>query len=126
MPRVSHCKSCESCIYKMDHHCVWTQNCIGYRNQKSFYLFCVYMLIGDLIFWFFTLKTYATLSDSDNFFDFFPTIVYIWWGFTCFSAFSIGIMLFGLAFSQMMFILVNYTTLDFIKTKKRFTMPLCC
>ena len=29
----------------MDHHCFWINNCIGYRNQKSFILFLVYTAV---------------------------------------------------------------------------------
>lgn len=27
--RAHHCRHCGSCVLKMDHHCVFTQNCIG-------------------------------------------------------------------------------------------------
>jgi len=40
----------------MDHHCIWTQTCIGFSNQKSFYLFCMYMTMGVMQFWYFTVR----------------------------------------------------------------------
>ena len=35
-PRTFHCEVCQHCVLKGDHHCFWTGNCIGLRNQKFF------------------------------------------------------------------------------------------
>jgi palmitoyltransferase ZDHHC2/15/20 len=41
-PRSHHCSTCKRCFLKMDHHCVWLDNCVGFGNYK--YFFC-------LLFW---------------------------------------------------------------------------
>ncbi len=34
--RAFHCKNCKRCIRKMDHHCFFINNCIGYSSYKFF------------------------------------------------------------------------------------------
>ena len=42
--RVFHCKYCNLCILRHDHHCPWLSNCIGIYNRKKFLLL---VLIGN-------------------------------------------------------------------------------
>jgi len=44
--RCHHCRKCESCVLRMDHHCPWIDNCIGFRNYKFFFLTVLYSSVA--------------------------------------------------------------------------------
>lgn len=46
--RSHHCKECGRCVDRLDHHCPWIDNCVGLKNQRSFYWF-ILVLFAALV-----------------------------------------------------------------------------
>ncbi|KAI8938443.1 hypothetical protein NX059_004335 [Plenodomus lindquistii] len=48
--RSKHCKRCERCVAKTDHHCPWVNNCVANNNHRHFVLYIVSLEIGIVMF----------------------------------------------------------------------------
>ncbi|KAJ1504575.1 palmitoyltransferase swf1, partial [Coelomomyces lativittatus] len=42
--RSKHCSMCKGCIMRLDHHCVWINNCVGHKNIHYFIYFLASIL----------------------------------------------------------------------------------
>lgn len=51
--RCHHCSRCDKCILKMDHHCPWFPICIGFKNQRFFIQFLIYVTTYSVVMLFF-------------------------------------------------------------------------
>ncbi|KAM4019512.1 palmitoyltransferase ZDHHC12 [Anomaloglossus baeobatrachus] len=43
--RARHCKSCQRCVRRYDHHCPWIENCVGEKNHRVFILYLALQLL---------------------------------------------------------------------------------
>ena len=122
--RAHHCRICGKCTLKMDHHCHWIANCVGYYNQKNFYQFLFYSTFGDLIGFFLLVIRFldCKLSIKENI----PndvkiksplTLVYYLWEpinitIAIFCSFAMTISIGTLFYKQTWMLLLNQTTID--------------
>ncbi|KAH7649641.1 binding protein [Cryptosporidium bovis] len=57
--RAHHCSDCGYCVQRFDHHCVWIDSCVGYGNQRSFFLFLSF-LMASFIWYYYLLRHYCS------------------------------------------------------------------
>jgi len=111
--RCHHCSQCKRCVLKMDHHCPWVNNCVGFHNYKFFVLFLTWTCITGYYVSFCFLRAMIKLFLQGN-----PnTDIYLIVTFILCAVFAFGLSLF--AGTHYFYTARNVTTIEVLEKSIR-------
>lgn len=103
--RSHHCSVCGKCILKMDHHCPWFSECIGFKNYRYFIQFLIYCEVYLI---------YVTWMSGWILLEFF---LYDKYPIKDFSFHILFVFCLGMVFTFCIFIFGGFTVYQLLKNK---------
>ena len=61
--KIYHCKYCNVCIEKCDHHCIWIGKCVGKKNMFYFQLFITNVILVYVYIIFIVIYEFINVKD---------------------------------------------------------------
>ncbi|XP_077334809.1 palmitoyltransferase ZDHHC12 isoform X2 [Lithobates pipiens] len=107
--RARHCKSCNRCVRRYDHHCPWIENCVGEKNHRVFMLYLVVQLV--VLLWAFRLAWSGFHSEA-TWSEWLRINIFLLLAFILISIVTVVVCL--LIVCQLYLISCNYTTWEFM------------
>jgi hypothetical protein len=114
--RCHHCRVCRMCVLKMDHHCPWIYNCVGFKNFKYFFLLVLYStLVCHMIVWTMMIDVINCALEPQNYS--FMTVFGTLFGESL--AGLMGFLLTGFLAFHVHLMIKNMTTIEFCEKSRR-------
>ncbi|ELP94414.1 zinc finger protein DHHC domain containing protein, putative [Entamoeba invadens IP1] len=114
--RSYHCKKCDCCIMKRDHHCPWTGQCIGTYNLRYFIQFLMLLpsnaLFGAIINITYMSKVFTSVMEQPTLFFGISVVVSL---FAVVMMIAMGIAVFSLGVHHILLVLSNTTSMEEIE-----------
>jgi DHHC palmitoyltransferase len=102
--RTHHCSVCDKCVFMMDHHCPWINNCVGHENLRYFLLFVFYLWIAlcYMLITFAAIRHHHVFKEQNELFTFLVVLDGV-----------ISLIMFAFTFWNWYLAFIGYSTIEF-------------